>query len=523
MKLQKINKELSEAVLDANKPTRVEPADIKPVDMDYGTQERIAKRDDEIKAKIADDIKPLKDVAEETKGEDKAILGKDIEVKEMLCKDRKEVGKALESLRAKGIKCRVSRAADGENRYRVSYKESLKKPIKESIDTNLSLKYWKSQFTWFLTESSLWYSDLDLPEDTLDVLTDAMAKDIVLSDGGNTVRDTGYTGSAGVGKVWNAIEDFVDTFMKTYQHRGTPTTYLHKSPDYNSEWESLKKPIKESRFEGGRNIDAKDHLPKSLGKDAGKSRKGVAGTYKGYTIHDVGSSFVVTDKNGSTVLQTKWGLPIIYDMIDDMERGSKGPNDMPLSEARHKFEVLWYEGDNAEDALRGDYHSKEFSTEQAAMRFYEKSKGDSDKYGFWVTERDSDWDVVRDIVTESILDRQAEEEHPLDEGKHGHSKRVALASDKSLAEPKEEKHDAMNGDFDDAYECSINAKACSDCDDDDIDSCSKIDEGAAHAMIGDKPVVQEARESNPIQQANDFATVSMDASTMGMLEGDDNI
>ena len=409
MKLQKINKELSEAVLDANKPTRVEPADIKPVDMDYGTQERIAKRDDEIKAKIADDIKPLKDVAETTKGEDKAILGKDIEVKEMLCKDRKEVGKALESLRAKGIKCRVSRATDGENRYRVSYKESLKKPIKES------------------------------------------------------------------------------------------------------------------RFEGGRNLDAKDHLPKSLGKDAGKSRKGVAGTYKGYTIHDVGSSFVVTDKNGSTVLQTKWGLPIIYDMIDDMERGSKGSNDMPLSEARHKFEVLWYEGDNAEDALRGDYHSKEFSTEQAAMRFYEKSKGDSDKYGFWVTERDSDWDVVRDIVTESILDRQAEEEHPLDEGKHGHSKRVALASKKSLAEPRVEGHDATKADFDDDDCGSIKAEACEDCADDDIDSCSKIDEDAAHAMIGDKPVVQEAMEASPIQQANDFAAASMDPKTASMLEGDDNI
>lgn len=405
MKLQKINKGLSEAVLDANKPTRVEPANIKPVDMDYGTQERIAKREDEVKAKIAADIEPLKDVAETTKGEDKAILGKDIKVKEMLCKDRKEVGKALESLRAKGIKCRVSRAADGENRYKVTYTESLEEPIKES------------------------------------------------------------------------------------------------------------------RSEGGRNVDAKDHLPKSLGRDAGKSRRGVVGAYKGYSIHDVGSSFVVTDKNGATVLQTKWGLPIIYDMIDDMERGSKGPNGMPLGEARHKFEVLWYEGDNAEDALQGDYHSKEFSSEQAAMRFYEKSKDDANKYGFWVTERDSDWDVVRDIVTESILDRQAKEEHPLDEGKHGHSKRVAPIAKKSLAEPKEGECDGLGG----AHGSSIEGRACSDCDDDDIDSCPKIDEDAAHAMVGDKPIVQEAREASPIQQANDFATASMDSSTASMLEGDDNI
>lgn len=46
--------------------------------------------------------------------------------------------------------------------------------------------------------------------------------------------------------------------------------------------------------------------------------KGFVEKYKGYSIIDVGDRFVITDKNGLYVGETKWGLPVVRGMIDVM-------------------------------------------------------------------------------------------------------------------------------------------------------------------------------------------------------------
>lgn len=51
--------------------------------------------------------------------------------------------------------------------------------------------------------------------------------------------------------------------------------------------------------------------------------KGLVCKYKGFSIHDVGDTFVVTDEHGATVHQTKNGLPVIKAMIDDGDIKSK--------------------------------------------------------------------------------------------------------------------------------------------------------------------------------------------------------
>lgn len=63
-----------------------------------------------------------------------------------------------------------------------------------------------------------------------------------------------------------------------------------------------------------------------------------------------------------------------------------------------KFEVLWYEGANEDEAKQGDPYTKEFDNEKDAMDYYNLIKDDEGKFGFWVTERDEDWQVVKDLV-----------------------------------------------------------------------------------------------------------------------------
>lgn len=71
-----------------------------------------------------------------------------------------------------------------------------------------------------------------------------------------------------------------------------------------------------------------------------------------------------------------------------------------LDEAKNgnKFEVLWYEGPSEEEAMKGDYQTKEFDNEKDAMDYYNFTKDDEGKYGFWVTERDENWEVVKNLV-----------------------------------------------------------------------------------------------------------------------------
>jgi hypothetical protein len=62
--------------------------------------------------------------------------------------------------------------------------------------------------------------------------------------------------------------------------------------------------------------------------------------------------------------------------------------------------------------------------------------------------------------------------------------------------------------------------------DDDIDACVQVNEAEAHAMIGDKPIVEENRKNNQkseVEMANDFANTTMSTDSLQSLEDDDNI
>ena len=57
------------------------------------------------------------------------------------------------------------------------------------------------------------------------------------------------------------------------------------------------------------------------------------------------------------------------------------------------YEALWY----TDKRMKGDYQTKEFASKQQMLNFYNQHKNDSDKFGWWLTRRDSDWNVVEDI------------------------------------------------------------------------------------------------------------------------------
>lgn len=58
-----------------------------------------------------------------------------------------------------------------------------------------------------------------------------------------------------------------------------------------------------------------------------------------------------------------------------------------------RFELLWYV-----DKKQSDYQTKEFSTKQALLNYYEKHKNDCDKFFFWGTKRNCNGEVVEDII-----------------------------------------------------------------------------------------------------------------------------
>ena len=57
------------------------------------------------------------------------------------------------------------------------------------------------------------------------------------------------------------------------------------------------------------------------------------------------------------------------------------------------YECLWY----LEEELQNPVF-KEFRTKKQALDFYEKHKNDTDKFGWWVTKRDKDGFVVKDLI-----------------------------------------------------------------------------------------------------------------------------
>ena len=63
-----------------------------------------------------------------------------------------------------------------------------------------------------------------------------------------------------------------------------------------------------------------------------------------------------------------------------------------------RFEVLWYEGTNEKEAINNGYITEEFRTRKEALDFYEKHKNDANKFDWWITRRNADWEVIEDII-----------------------------------------------------------------------------------------------------------------------------
>ena len=57
-----------------------------------------------------------------------------------------------------------------------------------------------------------------------------------------------------------------------------------------------------------------------------------------------------------------------------------------------RYEALWYIDESLET-----YETKEFSTRQALLNFYNKNKNEINHYGWWLTKRNSNWEVIEDI------------------------------------------------------------------------------------------------------------------------------
>lgn len=62
------------------------------------------------------------------------------------------------------------------------------------------------------------------------------------------------------------------------------------------------------------------------------------------------------------------------------------------------YEALWYEGETELDALQGDFLTKDFKTKKDAINFYNDHKNDKDKFGFWVTLRSRNGDLIDDVI-----------------------------------------------------------------------------------------------------------------------------
>lgn len=60
---------------------------------------------------------------------------------------------------------------------------------------------------------------------------------------------------------------------------------------------------------------------------------------------------------------------------------------------RNYYEVTWFT-----DKDLNNYDFKGFKTKKEALEFYNQHKNDADKFEFWVTYRDGEGFVLKDIV-----------------------------------------------------------------------------------------------------------------------------
>ena len=103
------------------------------------------------------------------------------------------------------------------------------------------------------------------------------------------------------------------------------------------------------------------------------------------------------------------GLPVVDGLVCDECNQTKviparmdelfKVNDNELEEVNESyFEVLWYEGPNRREAMMGDFLSESFETEEEALAKHEELKTKENVYSIWVTSRDEEGELVKDIV-----------------------------------------------------------------------------------------------------------------------------
>ena len=64
--------------------------------------------------------------------------------------------------------------------------------------------------------------------------------------------------------------------------------------------------------------------------------------------------------------------------------------DVDVHKPFKRFEVLWYENE--------EVYTIEFATRKEALKYYEQHQHDEGRYGWWVTKRNLNWEVVEDII-----------------------------------------------------------------------------------------------------------------------------
>ena len=112
-------------------------------------------------------------------------------------------------------------------------------------------------------------------------------------------------------------EDDIEPIYGDEEERKTPTKWKKIESDEDDESEEDEPEEKEdkSETEEDKKENKEEKVEESLTESKGK---GFVCKYKGHSIIDAGDRYVITNKDGLNVGETKFGLPVIKDMIDDL-------------------------------------------------------------------------------------------------------------------------------------------------------------------------------------------------------------
>lgn len=112
-------------------------------------------------------------------------------------------------------------------------------------------------------------------------------------------------------------EDDIEPVYGDEEERKTPTKWKKIESDEDDDSEEDESEDKEDKSETEEDKEEKkeEKVEESLKESRGK---GFVCKYKGHSIIDAGDRYVITNKNGLNVGETKFGLPVIKGMIDDL-------------------------------------------------------------------------------------------------------------------------------------------------------------------------------------------------------------